>query len=61
MGIFMSLETGGLWMRMATSGSLGELMMLLILPGNLRLINSKSLNSNSADDSDVVLCLCVIK
>ena len=57
----MSLETGGLWMRMDTSGLLEELMMSLILLGNLRLINYKSLNLSNTDDSDVKLCLCVTK
>lgn len=47
---FMSLGTGGLWMRMDTSGLLEELMMSLILLGNLSLINNKSLNLNNADD-----------
>lgn len=60
MGIFMSLETGGLWMRRDTSGLLEELMMSLILLGNLRLINNKSLNLSNIDDSDEKLCLCVI-
>lgn len=46
----MSLGTGGLWMRMDTSGLLEELMMSLILLGNLSLINNKSLNLNNADD-----------
>lgn len=60
-GIFMSLETGGLWMRMDTSGLLEELMTSLILLGNLRLINNKTLNLNNTDDSDVKLCLHVIE
>jgi len=60
-GIFMSQETGGLWMRMDTSGLLEELMMSLILLGNLRLINNKSLNLKNTDDSGVKLCLCVVE
>lgn len=34
-GIFMSLETGGLWMKMDTTGLLEDLMMSLLLLGNL--------------------------